>query len=184
MRKLAMLLLVGVAACHIDGGPTGPVVDPTAPTNLGFQLAPSGDPNVPLGILLSWDPPTNGRAAFALPPFEPTKRFEAQVAIDQRPFGRRIEKRRAALASQRLDARVHQSSRKPPPAPGRVDDHHRDPAERPLVRQSRRGRDQIAAGEQADRAAVRDEKSPIVGGLVPADLVGKRAPEWFADHRT
>src|SRR4051812_11840904 len=61
MRKIALLLLVGLAACHIDGG-TGPVVDPTAPANLGFQLAPSGDPNVPLGILLSWDPPSNGRA--------------------------------------------------------------------------------------------------------------------------
>ena len=60
MRKLALLLLVGLAACNIDGG-TGPV-DPTAPRNLSFQLTPSGDPNVPLGILLSWDPPSNGRA--------------------------------------------------------------------------------------------------------------------------
>jgi hypothetical protein len=61
MRKLALLLLVGLAACDIDGG--APRVDPDAPTNLSFQLAPSGDPNVPLGVLLSWDPPSNGRAA-------------------------------------------------------------------------------------------------------------------------
>jgi hypothetical protein len=60
MRRLATLLLVGLAACQIDGG-TAPV-DPGAPTNLSFQLEPSGDPNVPLGILLSWDPPSNGRA--------------------------------------------------------------------------------------------------------------------------
>ena len=60
MRKLTLLLLVGLAACNIDGGVPRP--DPDAPTNLTFQLAPSGDPNVPLGVLLSWDPPSNGRA--------------------------------------------------------------------------------------------------------------------------
>jgi hypothetical protein len=61
MKKLAMLLMVGLAACDIDGG-TAPRVDPDEPTNLWFQLQPSGDPNVPLGIVLSWDPPSNGRA--------------------------------------------------------------------------------------------------------------------------
>src|SRR3954465_1507904 len=61
MRKLALLLLVGLAACDIEGGV--PRADPDAPANLTFQLAPSGDPNVPLGILLSWDPPSNGRAS-------------------------------------------------------------------------------------------------------------------------
>jgi hypothetical protein len=61
MRKLALLLLVGLAACNIDGG-TAPI-DPDAPRNLSFQLTPSGDPNVPLGILLTWDAPSNGRAA-------------------------------------------------------------------------------------------------------------------------
>jgi hypothetical protein len=60
MRKLALVLLIGLAACNIDGG-TAPF-NPDEPTNLGFQLAPSGDPSVPLGILLSWDPPSNGRA--------------------------------------------------------------------------------------------------------------------------
>src|SRR4051812_4299438 len=63
MKELAMLLLVGLAACNIEGGTAPVVVDPTAPTNLSFQLSPSGDPNVPLGILLSWEPPTNGGAA-------------------------------------------------------------------------------------------------------------------------
>ncbi len=61
MRKLALLLLAGLGACDIDGG-TGPRVDPGEPTNLTFQLLPSGDPNVPLGVILSWDPPSNGRA--------------------------------------------------------------------------------------------------------------------------
>lgn len=60
MKKLAMLLLVGLAACQLDGTPPR---DPTEPTNLRFQLMPSGDPNVPLGILLSWDPPSNNQAA-------------------------------------------------------------------------------------------------------------------------
>src|SRR5215210_6426713 len=60
MRKLAMLLLVGLAACDIEGG-VAPI-DPNDPTNLTFQLTPSGDPNVPLGVLLSWDPPSSNRA--------------------------------------------------------------------------------------------------------------------------
>ena len=59
MRKLATLLLVALAACDLEGGPR---IDPDAPTNLQFQLIPSGDPNVPRGILLSWEPPSNGRA--------------------------------------------------------------------------------------------------------------------------
>lgn len=61
MKKLATLLLVGLAACGIDGS-TSPRVDPDEPTNLSFQLSPSGDPHVPLGIVLSWDAPSNGRA--------------------------------------------------------------------------------------------------------------------------
>src|SRR3954467_11147799 len=59
MRKIALLLFAALAACEVNG--TAPV-DPTAPNNLSFQLMPSGDPNVPLGILLQWDPPTNGEA--------------------------------------------------------------------------------------------------------------------------
>ena len=61
MRKFALLLLAGLAACDIDGG-TGPRYDPDEPTNLSFQLLPSGDPNVPLGVILTWDAPSNGRA--------------------------------------------------------------------------------------------------------------------------
>ena len=61
MKKLALLLLAGLAACDIEGG-TGPRRDPDEPTNLTFQLLPSGDPNVPLGVILSWDPPTSGDA--------------------------------------------------------------------------------------------------------------------------
>lgn len=60
MKKVALLLLVGLAACQVGG--TAPV-DPNAPTELSFQLMPSGDPDIPLGILLSWNPPTNGQAA-------------------------------------------------------------------------------------------------------------------------
>lgn len=36
-----------------DSGP-----DPDRPTNLSYQLEPSGDPNAPSGVLLTWDPPT------------------------------------------------------------------------------------------------------------------------------
>ena len=61
MKKLALLLLAGLAACDV-GERTAPIVDPDEPTNLTFQLLPSGDPNVPLGVLLSWDPPSNNRA--------------------------------------------------------------------------------------------------------------------------
>lgn len=61
MKRLALLLLSGLAACEIAGTTTP--IDPTAPTNLSFQLAPSGNPAVPLGILLTWVPPSNGRAA-------------------------------------------------------------------------------------------------------------------------
>lgn len=60
MKRVALLLVAGLMACEING--TAPV-DPTAPTNLTFKLIPSGDPNVPLGVILSWDPPPNGLAA-------------------------------------------------------------------------------------------------------------------------
>src|SRR5207237_5664992 len=61
MKKLALVLVVGLAACEVNGTTTP--IDPAAPTNFAFQLTPSGDPNVPLGILLTWVPPSNGRAA-------------------------------------------------------------------------------------------------------------------------
>src|SRR3954465_15328645 len=61
MQKISLLFLVAMAACEINA--TTPAVDPAAPTHLAYELTPSGDPNVPLGILLTWDPPSNGRAA-------------------------------------------------------------------------------------------------------------------------
>jgi hypothetical protein len=60
MKRLALLLLSGLVGCEVTGATTP--IDPAAPTNLSFQLSPSGDPNVPLGILLTWVPPSNGRA--------------------------------------------------------------------------------------------------------------------------
>lgn len=55
---LAVAFVVPLAACDITA--TG--IDPNAPTNLSYQLIPSGDPNAPLGVILSWDPPSSGRA--------------------------------------------------------------------------------------------------------------------------
>lgn len=64
MRRLARLLsllpaVTALAAC--DATLTNPV-DPGAPSALAYQLEPSGDPAVPLGVLLTWTPPSDGRA--------------------------------------------------------------------------------------------------------------------------
>ena len=56
---LMLSLTLPLAACEIDDIAG---VDPDAPSNLNYQLIPSGDPAVPLGVLLSWDPPASGRA--------------------------------------------------------------------------------------------------------------------------
>ena len=56
---LALASVIPLAACDITDA-TG--IDPNAPTNLTYQLIPSGDPNVPLGVILSWDAPSSGRA--------------------------------------------------------------------------------------------------------------------------
>lgn len=61
LSPVAIALAAGLAAC--DGNLFGPLHDPDAPANLTYHLVPSGDPNTPLGVLLSWDPPTSGRAA-------------------------------------------------------------------------------------------------------------------------
>lgn len=37
-------------------------IDPDAPSGLTYQLLPSGDPNLPLGVILSWNAPTSGQA--------------------------------------------------------------------------------------------------------------------------
>ena len=59
MRVVLCLLavVVTVAGCNYEsvapgGGGNGNI---SAPTNLGYELEPSGDPNRPLGILLIWD---------------------------------------------------------------------------------------------------------------------------------
>lgn len=60
-RSLVLVLasVIPLAACDLTDA-TG--IDPNAPSNLSYQLIPSGDPNAPLGILLTWDAPRSGRA--------------------------------------------------------------------------------------------------------------------------
>ena len=53
MRSLLCLLLVATVACHeylVDPGTA-----PSTPSNLSYELEPSGDPDRPMGILLFWD---------------------------------------------------------------------------------------------------------------------------------
>jgi hypothetical protein len=59
-RLLALVLAVPLVACEIVD-PTG-IGSPDQPTNLAYQLVPSGDPNLPLGVILTWTPPRNGDA--------------------------------------------------------------------------------------------------------------------------
>jgi hypothetical protein len=56
---IALAAPMSLAAC---GEFTGITVNDDAPANLSYQLVPSGDPANPLGVLLSWDVPTSGRA--------------------------------------------------------------------------------------------------------------------------
>jgi hypothetical protein len=58
-RLLLALAVLPLVACDELTGIT-PSAD--APANLAYQLVPSGDPTNPLGVLLSWDVPTSGRA--------------------------------------------------------------------------------------------------------------------------
>ena len=59
MKKPVFLVgavLLGAIACENGNGPedtTGPIA---RPENLGYQLEPSGDPLLPQGVLLFWDP--------------------------------------------------------------------------------------------------------------------------------
>ncbi len=55
---ISAVALLGIAACDR-------VVEPgiEAPTNLIYQLEPSGDPESPAGVILSWDPVLNARLA-------------------------------------------------------------------------------------------------------------------------
>lgn len=59
MRVASLFLLVGLAACDLDL--TNPI-DPDSPSELSYQLIPSGDPFAPSGVLLTWEPPASGRA--------------------------------------------------------------------------------------------------------------------------
>jgi len=60
-RTLAIVVaLVGpLAGCDL-ADVTG--IDPDAPSNLTYQLIPGGNPNAPLGVILSWNVPSSGRA--------------------------------------------------------------------------------------------------------------------------
>ena len=57
---LVFALVAPLAACELTDI-TG--VDPDTPSALTYQLLPSGDPNVPLGVILSWQAPRSGLAA-------------------------------------------------------------------------------------------------------------------------
>lgn len=56
---LALVPLVPLTACDEL---TGLGTDPDAPANVTYELLPSGDPNTPAGVLLTWDVPRSGRA--------------------------------------------------------------------------------------------------------------------------
>lgn len=56
---LALLLVAPLAACDI-AAISG--IDYDAPSDLTYQLIPSGDPAAPQGVILSWTAPRNGRA--------------------------------------------------------------------------------------------------------------------------
>jgi len=60
MRHRLLLLAAGLAAVACQSGlePT----NPDAPTDLVYQLIPSGDPLHPMGIILEWTPPASGQA--------------------------------------------------------------------------------------------------------------------------
>ena len=48
---IGAVALIGTVACNQTNGPSI-----AAPTNLTYDLQPSGDPSTPAGIILSWDP--------------------------------------------------------------------------------------------------------------------------------
>lgn len=55
---MTAVAILGVAACD---GVTEPGIE--APANFTYQLEPSGDPEAPAGVILSWDPVQNARLA-------------------------------------------------------------------------------------------------------------------------
>src|SRR5437762_3108716 len=61
MRSRGNLVFALVLAAACDATVVAPT-DPNAPTNITYQLEPSGDPSTPAAVLLTWTPPSNGRA--------------------------------------------------------------------------------------------------------------------------
>jgi hypothetical protein len=59
LSRLFLAVLVPLAACDPL---TGLGNDPDVPANVTYELLPSGDPNAPAGVILSWDVPRSGRA--------------------------------------------------------------------------------------------------------------------------
>lgn len=57
-----VLALLGIAALIGCSGNVEQPINTDAPTDLVYQLIPSGDPLQPLGILLAWNPPSSGLA--------------------------------------------------------------------------------------------------------------------------
>lgn len=60
LRRLLLIAALPLAACEVTTNPLA--TSPDAPANLTYQLIPSGNPDQPLGVLLSWEVPTSGRA--------------------------------------------------------------------------------------------------------------------------
>src|SRR5215510_6452771 len=60
--KLFRLLLAAVLSLAACADLTDPPVDPDAAANLTYQLVPSGNPDSPSGVLISWEVPRSGRA--------------------------------------------------------------------------------------------------------------------------
>ncbi len=59
LSRLMLAALIPLATCE---SLTGILTDPDAPANLTYQLTPSGDPNAPRAVLLSWDVPRSNNA--------------------------------------------------------------------------------------------------------------------------
>jgi hypothetical protein len=60
MNRLTLVVLVALGGCAVADA--NAPVDASAPTNLTFQLQPSGDPSTPDGVILTWNPPSDGLA--------------------------------------------------------------------------------------------------------------------------
>lgn len=58
-RLLSLLTILPLAACELDLTGIG---SPDEPTDLTYELLPSGDPDFPLGVVLTWNPPRDGYA--------------------------------------------------------------------------------------------------------------------------